>query len=123
MPTTAIICGVLLILVGIIGYVFGVMNENASLTALIPAVFGIILAILGVIARARENLRMHLMHGAVIVGLLGFFMTAGRLVMNAGKIALNAATLAQAAMALICLGFVILCIKSFIDARRNRTDS
>lgn len=121
MPSTAIVCGVLLILVGIIGYVFGVINGNASFTALIPAIFGIVLAVLGFLARSKENLRMHLMHGAVIVGLLGFFMTAGRLVMNISKIALNAATLAQISMSLICLVFVILCIKSFIDARRART--
>lgn len=122
MPLTTIICGVLLILVGIIGYVYGLMNGNTSLTALIPAIFGIVLAILGILARARENLRKHLMHVAVIVGLLGFFMTAGRIVMNISKIALNAATVAQISMSLICLGFVILCIKSFIDARRNRVD-
>jgi hypothetical protein len=120
MPSTTIICGVLLILVGIIGYVYGMMNGNASVTALIPAIFGIVLAILGFLAQTKENLRMHLMHGAVTIGLIGFFMTAGRLVMNISRITLNAATLAQVSMALICLAFVILCIKSFIDARRNR---
>ena len=120
MPTTAIVCGILLILVGVFGYVYGMLNQTASITALIPAFFGIILAILGFLARAKENLRMHLMHGAVLVGLLGFFMTAGRLVMNISRFTLNAATLAQLSMALICLAFVILCIKSFIDARRNR---
>lgn len=120
MPSVSIICGLLLILIGVVGYVAGTVDGRASLTALIPAVFGLILAILGVAARSSESLRKHLMHVAVIVGLLGFMMTAGRLVMNLSRLTLNAATVAQMSMALICLVFVILCIKSFVDARRNR---
>jgi hypothetical protein len=95
-------------------------NGNASLTALIPALFGIVLAALGAAARAKEDLRKHLMHAAVTVGLLGFLMTAGRLGMNLSRLTLNAATVAQIAMSLVCLIFVILCIKSFVDARRNK---
>ena len=37
MPSTAIVSGILLILVGIAGYAIGVVNDNASLTAMIPA--------------------------------------------------------------------------------------
>jgi hypothetical protein len=120
MPSTSIISGILLIIIGVIGYVYGMSNDGtASLTALIPALFGLVLAGLGAAARAKENLRKHLMHAAVTVGLLGFLMTAGRLVMNLSRITLNAATVAQIAMSLVCLIFVILCIKSFVDARRN----
>ena len=119
MPSITIACGVLLILIGVIGYGYAMMNGNASLTALIPALFGLVLAALGAAARAKENLRKHLMHAAVTVGLLGFLLTAGRLVMNLSRINLNAATVAQIAMSLVCLIFVILCIKSFIDARRT----
>ncbi len=119
MPSITIACGVLLILIGVIGYGYAMMNGNASLTALIPALFGLVLAALGAAARAKENLRKHLMHAAVTVGLLGFLLTAGRLVMNLSRINLNAATVAQIAMSLVCLIFVILCIKSFIDVRRN----
>ena len=120
MPSTSIACGVLLILIGVIGYIYGQMNGNASLTALIPALFGLVLAGLGAAARAKENLRKHLMHAAVTVGLLGFLITAGRLGMNLSRITLNAATVAQIAMCVVCLIFVILCIKSFVDARRNK---
>lgn len=119
MPSTTIITGVLLILVGIVGYVYGMMNGNASLTAFIPAVFGLIIAILGFFALTKENLRKHLMHAAVTIGLLGFIIPAGRVVSKLSTITMSAAVLSQIAMAVICLVFVILCVKSFVDARRS----
>ncbi|HEY0048003.1 MAG TPA: hypothetical protein VGB68_01870 [Pyrinomonadaceae bacterium] len=121
MPSTAIACGILLILIGVIGYVYGMTtNENASPTALIPAAFGLLLAILGAAARAKENLRMHIMHAAVLVGLIGFMVPAARVLSNLGGITLSAAVISQISMALVCLIFVILCVKSFIYARRSR---
>jgi hypothetical protein len=93
---------------------------HASPTALIPAAFGIVLALLGVISRAKDDLRKHLMHGAAAVALIGFILTAGRLVMNLSNLTLSAAVLSQLAMALICLVFVVLAVKSFADARRSR---
>ena len=120
MPSTAIISGILLILIGIIGYVFSIMDGNTSLTALIPAAFGLLLAIFGFIAKSNEGLRRHLMHAAVIVGLLGFLIPAGRILSKISDIKVSLAVFSQAAMALICLVFVILSIKSFIDARKNR---
>ncbi len=120
MPSTSINSGVLLILIGIIGYVFSIVDGNTSITALIPAAFGLLLVIFGLIARSKENLRKHLMHAAVIVGLLGFLIPAGRLVSQFSSIKVSLAVFSQAAMALICLVFVVLCVKSFIDARRAR---
>lgn len=119
MPSITIITGVLLILVGIVGYIYGMMNGSASLTAFIPAVFGLIIAILGFFALSKENLRKHLMHTAVTIGLLGFLLSAGRLVLKLSTITMSAAVLSQIAMAVICLVFVLLCVKSFIDARRS----
>jgi lysylphosphatidylglycerol synthetase-like protein (DUF2156 family) len=120
MPTVSIVCGLLLIVVGVAGYVYGMTNGNASVTALIPAFFGIVLAVLGAAAGAKENLRKHLMHAAVAVGLIGFILPAGRLISRIGDLTLTAAVVSQILMALVCLIFVILCIKSFADARRNR---
>lgn len=120
MPSTAIVSGVLLILIGIIGFVFSVVNNNTSYTALIPAAFGLILAGLGFAARtASDNLRKHLMHAAVVVAFLGFIIPAGRVLSQISSIVLSTAVISQVAMALICLVFVILSVKSFIDARRN----
>ncbi len=120
MPTTAIVSGVLLILVGIAGYAFSIVNDNTSLTALIPAAFGLLLLILGLLAKSKESLRKHLMHAAVLVGLLGFIIPTARLISQMSKIEVSLAVMSQALMALICLFFVILSIQSFINARRER---
>jgi hypothetical protein len=119
MPSTSIACGVLLILLGVIGYVYGLTENAASVTALIPAFFGIVLVLLGFLSKSKENLRKHLMHAAVLVALIGFLVTAGRLLSKLGSLTLTAATISTVLMALICLIFVILCVKSFIDARRT----
>ncbi len=121
MPSTAIVSGVFLILIGIVGYVFSDLESGKRLTALIPAAFGLLLVVLGFVAKSSENLRKHLMHAAVIVGLMGFFIPAARLLMNVSNLKVSLGVLSQAAMALVCLFFVILSIQSFINARRNRT--
>ncbi len=119
MPNTAIISGVLLILIGIAGYVFSIVDGNHSLTALIPAAFGILLVALGSAARAKESAGKHLMHAAVLVGLLGFIIPTGRLVSKYNSLTVSLAVLSQFLMALVCLFFVILCIQSFVNARRS----
>ncbi len=120
MPSTSIISGILLILIGIAGYVFSIFDGNKSTTALIPAAFGLLLLIFGLIAQSKENLRKHLMHAAVLVGLIGFLIPTVRLVSQASNIKVSLAVLSQAAMAIVCLFFVILSVQSFINARRNR---
>lgn len=135
MPNTAILFGRLLIVLGIIGYGYGIYSGNASPTALIPAIFGLILMVLGHLSNAKENLRKHLMHVAVLVGLVGFIIPLWRLIskvvinsvsdingssgMGAFGGSFNFATFMLLAMALLCLAFVVLCVKSFIDARRT----
>lgn len=119
MPTTSIACGVLLIIIGVIGYVHGMMSDKASVTALIPAFFGLVFVILGVLANAKESLRKHLMHGAVIIALLGFILTAGRLISKLSELTMSAAIVSQIAMAVVCLIFTILAIRSFAAARKN----
>ena len=120
MPTTTIVSGILLILLGIVGYFFSDLESSKRLTALIPAAFGFVLLILGIIAKSKENLRKHLMHAAVLIGLLGFVLPAARLLMNVSNLEVKLSVLSQALMALICLFFVILSIQSFVNARRNR---
>lgn len=119
MPSLAINFGRLLVLIGIMGYGWGFYIQRVSLTALIPAFFGIVLLILGHVAKSKENLRKHLMHAAVIIALLGFIASAGRLLSKIGDITLSAAYLSQIAMAIVCLAFIILSVRSFINARQN----
>jgi hypothetical protein len=113
--------GIVLIAVGVVFYF---ATGQVSHTALIPSGFGLVLLLLGVIA-LKETLRKHAMHGAAMVGLLGFL---GGAIMGLPKLpALLSGTaerppavVEQLIMAAICLVFVALCVRSFIVARRNR---
>lgn len=117
MPNTSIVCGILLIVTGVVGYVIGMLDGKPSVTALIPAFIGIILAALGLAAAAKENLRKHLMHAAVVVALLGFIATVGRLVMKINDLTMSPAIISTIVTAAICLAFVLLAVRSFAKAR------
>ena len=120
MPNTAMFFGGLLIALGVAGYVGTGME---SPTALIPAVFGLLLIIAGAIAR-NESRRKHAMHAAAMVGLLGFLGSASALaqlpaLLGGGEIARPAAVISRSIMAALSLLFVVLCVNSFIAARRS----
>lgn len=119
MPNTAIWVGRLLVLIGIVGYAYGMYAGNASPTAFIPAAFGIVLMLLGYLALRSEGGRKHLMHAALLVALIGFVVPAARLVSKVADLTASAAVVSQLAMALICLLFVLLGIRSFVAARRE----
>ncbi len=119
MPKLAIVFG---ILIALISPVSMVVSGHFAVTAMIPAFFGIVLILCGVIAM-KPNLRMHAMHGAALVGLVG---TLGGLGMSVPKLlksealARPVAVYSQLAMGIIASVFVVLTVKSFIDARRAR---
>jgi hypothetical protein len=108
-----------MLILGIASY-FG--TGSVSLTALIPAAFGLLLLILGVIARDPGK-RKHAMHFAAMVGVLGFAGSVpGLLKAVSGNLGARPnAVLAQAVMAVLMLIFVGLCVRSFINARRAGT--
>ena len=115
MAPLAILFGLLLSLLGVIFYAIA---EVKSVTALIPMFVGVVLAGLGFMA-LKARLRMHAMHGAALVGLIGFGVPTYRLVKTLPE-AEALPIMEQALMALLCLVFVVLCVKSFIDARPRR---
>jgi hypothetical protein len=123
MTIIGIYCGIVLILIGVTGYGYGLSIGHASPTALIPAAFGLLIALLSAVGRAKESLRMHVMHVAVLIGLVGLVIPAYRVLSNVGSISLSAAVITQVAMAVVCLIFVILCVQSFINARRDRVNN
>lgn len=118
MPNTVINTGRLLILIGVIGYVISMANARTSVTALIPAFFGIVFLLLGYLARAKEGLRKHVMHGAVLLAIIGLLAVAGRLVSKIGEFSLTPAYIAQVVTALVFLGFIVMAVRSFISARK-----
>jgi hypothetical protein len=88
-------------------------------TALIPAAFGVLLTICGVIAR-NTKLRMHAMHGAALLGLLGAAFPLVRALPKLEQGNYGAAVIEQLLMAVLSLIFLVLCVRSFIAARRAR---
>jgi len=123
MAKISIAFGIILVILGLISY-FGISSE--SITALIPTFLGIPVFILGFIALNEKYLK-HAMHGAAVIMLLGFGGTVGGLIkffrMLGGEVFDRPSAITiQAIMALICLIFLIFSIKSFIDARRKRSE-
>ena len=118
--------GTALVLI-ILGFAFFVATGSHAPTALIPAYFGIVLGILGLLANTEDSKRrMIMMHIAVTVGLLGVIIPGWRAA-SAFVASSNGATLVrplavkeEIAMAIICLIFVLMCVRSFIAARRLR---
>src|SRR3990170_3320328 len=117
MPSTTIALGVALIILGLAGYF---LTGTASLTALIPAAFGLVIALSGLMAR-DERKRKHAMHAAVVVALLGFLGSIRGLVQIGGVFdgtaARPAAIVAQTIMAVLTLGYIVMAVRSFVKAR------
>ncbi|MEM7587497.1 MAG: hypothetical protein AAF560_29180 [Acidobacteriota bacterium] len=120
MPLVTIGYGSSLILIGIVGYF---ATGQASITALIPAFFGIVAELCGVLAR-NERFLKHAMHGAAMIGLLATLGTLRVLpqipsLFN-GTAERPAAVLSQGLTLLLSVIFVALCVRSFIETRRAR---
>ena len=117
MASTTVIFGMLLTLLGLGGYF---LTGMSSFTALIPAIFGLLLLVLGVLARS-EPIRKHAMHAAAVVALVGCAGALFSLLRTPAGPRSPVAVFSQAAMAVLTAVFVGLCVKSFIDVRRART--
>ena len=117
MPSTTRLVGFVLIILGLASYV---LTGMTSMTALIPAFFGVVFLLLAMAARG-ESLRRHMMHAAAAVALLGLLGTLARLVpaLAAGEL-MRPAVLSQLAMSLVLAVYVVLGVQSFIHARRAR---
>ena len=114
-----IIYSVLLIILGIGGYI---VSNAASTTALIPAFFGIVLLLSGLVS-SREHLKKHAMHIAAALALIGFVATVGGLgelmvLISGGEVQRQLAVMSKSVMAILSLVYVLISVKSFIDARR-----
>lgn len=120
MPRIIFIFAVIFVLLGVGAYL---ITGAQSWTALIPAIFGLLLAIAGGVS--LKSLK-HGGHFAALIGLLGFLGTAkslGKLpaLLSGGPLERPAAVAVQAIFAVLCLVFIALCVKSFIDARKARS--
>lgn len=125
MPALAILIGTALLLIGIGGYGYASANGSASPTALIPAIFGVLILLCGVVSIIKENLRKHSMHAALGIALLGLIGTVSGFVkfftlISGGQVERPAAVISQAITSILCLILIIFGVMSFINARKNR---
>jgi hypothetical protein len=120
MVRTTIGLGIILIVLGFVGFFTTGMQ---SVTALIPTFFGIVFLILGILAR-KESARKMLMHIAMVIGLLGLIGSFPGLIklfplLIGAEVARPAAVIAQSIMALVLIYYLAMGIKTFIDARKK----
>lgn len=124
MAKVTLVFAALLIALGLAGYLG---TGSLHPTALIPAWFGLALALFGFLAISpNEGRRKLFMHVNVTIGLLGFlgaaieacrgYMTAA----SAGVAPDQIALASKLTMAGLMLVYVIMCVRSFISARRSR---
>jgi hypothetical protein len=115
--------GILLILLGIFGFV---ATGSVHPTALIPVGIGILFILFGVMANSADTKkRMLRMHISVTVALLVFlFMIPAAIdVIRLSRgvyFPYPAAVEEKAALCLFSLIYVLFCVRSFINARRSR---
>ncbi len=124
MAKLTILFGILLVIIGVSGFV---VTGSAHPTALIPAAAGVLFIIFGVLASTENSKkRMLWMHISVTIALLLFL---GLIPADIDVIRLSRgvsfphpiAILEKSATSLLCLLYVLLCVRSFIAARRQRT--
>jgi hypothetical protein len=108
MAKLTICFGIVLILLGLFGFV---ITGHHAPTALIPAFVGLILVILGFLANTEDaKKRMLNMHIADYI----------EMTFQGRQFPRPVAVQEKAGMAVLLLFFVLLCVRSFINARRAR---
>lgn len=119
MPRITVVFSLVYILIGLVGFFL-----TGAATALIPAAIGAVLLVLGLLG-GNEKLRMHVMHAALVIGLLALLGTARSLfklpAAFEGTAERPGAVYAQAATAVLSLLYLGLGVRSFIQARRARS--
>ncbi|MDG1139502.1 MAG: hypothetical protein P8N49_08300 [Opitutales bacterium] len=107
------------------------LTFSKSWTAFIPGIIGLLLIILAQGADMVQKARKHIMHVAVLVGLLGFIVSAGKIGTAVAEMnwlkgepygIIHASMLKPLSMLLtsgLLFIYVLLCIISFINARKE----
>ncbi len=113
MAKTTKLVGMFLIVIGVVAYV---ATEFASVTALLPALLGLVMVALGVIA-ARSSAGQHAIHAALVIallGLVGSFRPLGGIA--DGETAAIAALITVLVLAI----YLAMGVRSFVAARQAR---
>lgn len=122
MPMFTILFGVALMVVGIGTYTAS--NEQPS-ALLLPIIFGLIAMGLGIGSIVKKDLRMHLMHGAVLLAALGVLIPVIQLVVRVVTMWTEQRDQSLTLLAVLLTvafsgAYVYTAIQSFRAARKNR---
>lgn len=117
----AIIIGVLLIIIGILGWV---LTGISSITALIPTFFGLPIAILGWAAQTQKFARVCVLIVAILalLGIVGTYTVLFDVegLLNASNASdISASILSRGAMFILCSIMMIVSMTSFIEIPQN----
>lgn len=116
MTTVTQIVGAVLVVLGVVAYV---ATGFASITALIPSALGLVMLILGLVAR-RASAHQHAIHAALVVALLG---ALGSLQPLGGLADAEPAAITSLLTVLVCVVYIALGVRSFIAARKARENA
>lgn len=117
MPKKTIALGVVLIAVGVIGYV---VSDFASWTALIPSILGAAIALCGAIGLRSPKIGVHLALVVALVGAAGTWMNVAKLGgLLRGDAERPLAIIVSVITFALLVGYLIAGVRSFIAARRT----
>lgn len=114
-----IILGITLVVVGVGAYV---LSDFASITALIPAVFGVLIAILGVVGYQETNRQGLAAYGIGLLAVLGVLGSTRGIpdiiaLLTGEAVESTIAAVSQAMMIVICLVLLVAVIQFIRDTR------
>ncbi len=123
MAILTIVLGLLLIMLGVGGYVTA---DPPSVTALIPAFFGVVFLVLGGLSLKRSS-RKFAAPASLVLALLGLFSTAAMgwpklpALLTGKELDRPAAVASQSIMAALCLLFIVAVIVLFVRGRGGKS--
>ncbi len=124
MPKVTIVFG--LLLCGLSAIVLLLKQKFELGTWLIPSAVGVPLIVLGLVAAKSKASRMHVMHAAVTLALLGGLLALVQGISQLAKLLFQGKEVLPLAagmiwaMVVLCFVYVGLCVQSFIAARKAR---
>lgn len=123
MPKYTMVIALILIDLGILFFIIGWLQDGnlASLTALIPTFIGTILLVISFLAKRMPGKRSLFMHIAVLLAIL--CLSGGSMGIQAllkGDLGLS--TIEQLILLILGIDYTLNAIKSFMHARRQRTE-
>ncbi|MBI88409.1 MAG: hypothetical protein CMB67_05230 [Euryarchaeota archaeon] len=119
-PRVAILNGVVLCIWGIFSY-FAQSADPPSVTAMIPALMGLPMLMMGLLSEWNESNRHHYMHASMVIALL-MALGGARVVTGFSEMSILG-ILSHLLLLQIGISFTVIGIMSFRKARLNREEA